>query len=168
MPTPFESFVNIELPKRVSTLEDGGGSGNLPEGKVLETTGVGLGVRTADWKTENIISNWVAEEIINSHRILVTTSSGTVKHANSSILLDAHRILGLSLTAATIGGNVRVLEFGTVSEVSWNWIVDTAMFLGEDGVLTQTSPTTGFTSVVGFASSATSLFIRPRQAILLA
>lgn len=42
----FEKFVNTELPKRIST--DIPGSGNLPPGKVLRTTGIGLGVEAID------------------------------------------------------------------------------------------------------------------------
>jgi hypothetical protein len=42
----FEDFVNTELPLRISTQEDGGGTGNLPAGKLLRTTGIGLSVET--------------------------------------------------------------------------------------------------------------------------
>ena len=42
----FEDFVNTELPLRISTKENGGGSGNLPADKFLLTTGIGLGVKT--------------------------------------------------------------------------------------------------------------------------
>ncbi|MCW6598776.1 hypothetical protein [Yersinia ruckeri] len=44
--TPFENFVNKELPKRLST--DIPESGNLPAGKVLVTTGLGLSVELRD------------------------------------------------------------------------------------------------------------------------
>lgn len=44
----FEDFVNKELPKRIATDEDGGGTGNLPVGKLLRTTGIGLLVETVD------------------------------------------------------------------------------------------------------------------------
>jgi len=43
----FEDFVNNELPLRISNNEDDG-TGNLPQGKILLTTGVGKGVETAD------------------------------------------------------------------------------------------------------------------------
>ena len=42
MGTPFEDFVNAELPTKISTTIPP--SGNLPPGQVLQTTGVGLGV----------------------------------------------------------------------------------------------------------------------------
>lgn len=34
------------MPKRIGTNEDGNGSGSLPPGMLLETTGIGLGVKT--------------------------------------------------------------------------------------------------------------------------
>jgi hypothetical protein len=46
MATLFENFVNKELPKRVST--DIPPDGNLPAGKFLKTTGIGLGVEPSD------------------------------------------------------------------------------------------------------------------------
>lgn len=48
MASPFQEFVNKELPMRISTVEDGDGTGNLPVGRILLTTGVGLSVRTAE------------------------------------------------------------------------------------------------------------------------
>ena len=42
----FEDFVNTELPLRIATAEDGGGTGNLPPGRYLRTTGIGLMVET--------------------------------------------------------------------------------------------------------------------------
>jgi len=47
----FEDFVNVELPKRIATDEDGSGSGNLPVGQFLRTTGIGLLVETVDIPT---------------------------------------------------------------------------------------------------------------------
>lgn len=45
MATPFETFVNQELPKRISTSID---PTNVPAGFLFLTTGVGLGVELAD------------------------------------------------------------------------------------------------------------------------
>ena len=46
MATPFQDFVNAELPKRVSCEEAVGG--NLPAAKRLRTTGLGLQVELVD------------------------------------------------------------------------------------------------------------------------
>jgi len=45
MATQFENFVNKELPKRISTEQD---PLTLPVGKILITTGIGLGVEFQD------------------------------------------------------------------------------------------------------------------------
>lgn len=45
----FEDFVNLELPKRIAINEHlENGTGNLPGGKFLITTGVGILVETTD------------------------------------------------------------------------------------------------------------------------
>lgn len=49
MATPFETFVNSELPKRVSIAVPA--SGNLDPDKYLMSTGVGLGVKLVDAPT---------------------------------------------------------------------------------------------------------------------
>lgn len=46
MATLFENFVNKELPKRISTEIPA--DGNLPAGKFLKTTGIGLSVEASD------------------------------------------------------------------------------------------------------------------------
>ena len=55
----FEDFVNVELPKRISTQENGAGSGNLPVGKALVTTGIGLEVITQDFPSSIPFQNTV-------------------------------------------------------------------------------------------------------------
>jgi len=168
MPTPFESFVNTELPLRISTQEDGGGTGNLPAGMALRTTGDGLSVETAAWPGSSTMSIWTAGVDVNGHRAVVTMDDGRIRHADPSIVSDAHRILGLSLTAGLDGANITVLESGLVTELSWSWVPDAAIFVGTDGLLTQVQPASGFSMILGFAPSPTSLYVRPCRSILLA
>lgn len=47
MSTPFQQFVNRELPKRIF-IDQIPVTGNLPKGKILKTSGVGLGVEITD------------------------------------------------------------------------------------------------------------------------
>ncbi len=52
----FEDFINVELPMRISTLEDGSGTGNLPPNMFLKTTGVGRSVETVPSTTTSDIA----------------------------------------------------------------------------------------------------------------
>lgn len=53
MSTPFQDFVNVELPKRVYTLD---ASTSWDAGKVVVTTGQGLGVTAEDFPTPPVTS----------------------------------------------------------------------------------------------------------------
>jgi len=44
-------------------------------------------------------------------------------------------------------------------EPTWNWTADLPLFVGTDGVLTQTYPATGWVQQVAVARSATEIFI---------
>lgn len=55
MATPFQDFVNVELPKRVYTLEP---SNSWTAGKVLLTTGQGLGVEALDYSGGAVAGEW--------------------------------------------------------------------------------------------------------------
>lgn len=55
MATPFQDFVNVELPKRVYTLEP---SNSWTAGKVLLTTGQGLGVQALDYSGGAVSGEW--------------------------------------------------------------------------------------------------------------
>jgi hypothetical protein len=74
---------------------------------------------------------------------------------------DAHinLYLGVTVSSAQAGGEVIVQRSGTIDDASWNWTVGQDVFLGSDGFLTQTAPTTGWQLVVGSAPAATRLNI---------
>ena len=81
------------------------------------------------------------------------------------------RLAGITLGAALEGTPINVRAAGEIVEPSWAWDVDTPVFLGLDGLLTQAPGDTAgavFTQVVGMPTSSTSLFISPGQPITLA
>jgi hypothetical protein len=55
MGTPFQDFVNVELPKRVYTMEP---SNSWTAGKALVTTGQGLGVQAIDYSWGAVSGEW--------------------------------------------------------------------------------------------------------------
>jgi hypothetical protein len=54
-----------------------------------------------------------------------------------------------------------------IDEPSWNWEPQGLLFLGSNGLLTQTAPTSGMLFCLGFAVTETRAFIRPRDPIIL-
>jgi hypothetical protein len=109
---------------------------------------------------------YVVDQDISALRVVRATSIfGHVVYAQPG---DTS-LVGVSITAATSGGNVTVA--GTdhiVEDSSWSWTPETPVFCGTDGVLTQTAPTSGVLMVVGLAHSSQILVVRFGQPIQLA
>ena len=111
----------------------------------------------------------IASTAISGHRVVTLTASGQAAYSSNLIAGDAFKVLGVTLGAASLGSIVQVKPFGTISEPSWNWVVDQPVYLGVDGVLTQTMPTapSKFIVVIGVASSTTSLFVNVMPPIFI-
>lgn len=75
-------------------------------------------------------------------------------------------LLGISLTAATIGGAVNVQRSGILEDNSWSWALG-RIWLGANGTLTQTPPAGDFDVLIGSAVSATRIILNIQDAILL-
>lgn len=105
---------------------------------------------------------------LSGHRVVRPQGDGTVVYASNSDLADATRPLWLTLGAALSGDPVTVQGLGLITEPSWNWS-DAPIFLGVDGVLTQTPPAlpAAFLLQLGAPDGATSLYYQPRTPIAL-
>lgn len=98
---------------------------------------------------------------------VVYESSGTVATLDP-VSGPVDQLLGINVTAASEAGvTVSVQRDGTIDNNGWAW-TQGLVFLGADGTLTQTPPTTGWEVVVGFAPSATRLNIDFDEPVLLA
>lgn len=75
--------------------------------------------------------------------------------------------LGITTSSATNGREIVVKRSGTIDDASWNWTPG-LVYLGADGVLTQTVPTTGWELVVGNSPSPQRLNIDFDEPVLLA
>lgn len=109
----------------------------------------------------------VAGVALGGHRLVVLNASGQAIYADCTQPAHAGKVLGLTLGAIAAGDNGDVLRSGEVVEPSWNWTLDQAVFLGSNGLLTQTQPLTGFSLIVGFPVSATKLFVSLREPLIL-
>ena len=76
-------------------------------------------------------------------------------------------MLGITTGAAAAGDAINVQASGEMTEVSWNWTPGLPVFLGTNGLLTQTPPVSGFQLVLGVAISPTKLAINIKQPIVL-
>lgn len=75
--------------------------------------------------------------------------------------------LGLAITSASAGAETTIQTQGFIDDSSWSW-AEGVVWCGPNGVLTQTPPTTGWDFIIGFATSATRLYIDLNEPVFLA
>lgn len=92
--------------------------------------------------------------------------SGRLIYASSDSAGDANLFLGLTMGAVSADATAQVQTTGVMTEPSWSWIADTPVFCGAAGVLTQTPPSTGFSLIVGIATSPTQIYIGPKAPVV--
>lgn len=85
------------------------------------------------------VQTLTAGATVSGQRVVSSRADGTVQYASAATLSDATRQLWITLGAASIGDPVQCLAFGYVTEAGWSW-TDAPIFLGLNGVLTQTPP----------------------------
>lgn len=108
----------------------------------------------------------VAGTNLSALRVVRGTDASTVVYCT----LDAADIgtaLGVTVSAATAGGAVSVLTAGIMEDSSWNWNTNLPVYLGADGVLTQTVPASGYHQVIGTPESPIKLKVSIQQPIRL-
>lgn len=111
----------------------------------------------------------LAATAIGGHRAVVLDATGRAIYADNSQLSHMHKVLGMTLNAGVMDDPINVVRYAEITEPSWEWVLDTPVFVGANGVLTQTVPAfpAAFSQIVGFPVSATTLFVTMREPIRL-
>lgn len=102
---------------------------------------------------------------LSGHRFIVLDNDLAI-YADCTTIDHAHRIVGMTTGASNLG-LVSVQTTGEHEEPSWSWTPGQPVFLSTTGLMTQTPPTSVFSLIVGFPISATKLFIKINQPIIL-
>lgn len=110
----------------------------------------------------------IAGESLAAFVVVMIASDGKVYRASKSTPIHVSRVLGLTLAAAAINTSVDVHLFGEAINGAWNFDTTKLIYLGDDGALTQSAPTTGFVLVIGFPTAASSMFVVPGVSAILA
>lgn len=103
---------------------------------------------------------------LGGHRV-VASVSGSPIYADSSNNNLIGLVIGITARAVSAGQVALIQVYGPMSEVSWNWTPDSPLFVGADGALTQSAPTSGWVQEVARAISATRIMIDLQPPILL-
>lgn len=109
-----------------------------------------------------------AGSALSALRVVRPDAIGRAVYASSNTVADAEMVYGMTITAAAGAGlPVTVLLSGYYTDASWAWDLTKPIWLGVNGVLTQTSPATGFTQAVARPLTATSLEFGTHQSFIL-
>lgn len=91
---------------------------------------------------------------------------GLVRALGADDAVHIDLLLGITLTAAQAGEPVNVQRLGAIEDSGWNWVPG-RVFLGANGALTQTPPTSGFDVLIGSATSPTRIELNLQDPISL-
>lgn len=103
---------------------------------------------------------------LSGHRIVTTDASGNAIYADHSTLAHANAVIGLTLGAASVNASVQVQSAGEVTEPSWTFTPRQTLWLGTNGLIATTAPTTGFSLVIGYAMTATTIFMSIGESLI--
>ncbi len=109
----------------------------------------------------------LAAGTVGGQRAIVLLGNSAL-HADNTNAAHFGKCVGVSCHASVAGDMVDVQVFGPMVDPGWNWTPDGPVFVGADGVLTQTPPTSGWLQRVGLANTATKLWVDLQPAIKLA
>ena len=104
---------------------------------------------------------------LSALRAVILTDAGELAYASSDNQSHAFRFAGVLPNGYSQGDMAIAYRMGEIADAVWNWTRGSPVFLGVNGFLTQTAPTTGFLLVVGTPTSTTSLMIQPSDPIFL-
>lgn len=108
-----------------------------------------------------------AGQDIGGHRLVLLNAQGDAIYADARQLSHAEVVVGLTVFAAVQGQSIDIVRAGIVEEPSWSWVADQPVYLGLDGVPTQTLPPGAlFGLVVGFPIALTKLFMSIKPPIV--
>lgn len=115
------------------------------------------------------LESYTAGATVNGHRVIVTNASGQAVHADNATAAHANAATKISVGAALVGQTVQVQLVGRITEPSWSWTPGGTIYVGADGVLTQTTPVSPavFSKVVAVAETATRILIVQESPVIL-
>ena len=106
----------------------------------------------------------VADGIIHGRRA-VSAALGLVYHPALATPADGVNVYGIAANAAVDGGTVEVHTQGPMTDASWTWVAG-PVYVDDEGVLSQTAPTTGWIVTVGMAIAPDTIDIHIQLPIL--
>ena len=96
---------------------------------------------------------------------VVVQINGVVSLASATNLDHINRVIGITKSAAAIGTDATIQFRSYMDEPTWNWDLDKLIFLGQNGMLTQSIPVIGFSQQLATVVSPTRILINIQEPI---
>jgi hypothetical protein len=101
----------------------------------------------------------VAGQTLSGQRLVGFDAAGEVVYAD---FLAQPEIIGITENSANAGAIVRIrLAPQAITDPSFSFVPQTALFLGANGQILQSKPASGFAVRIGIAVTSNSLFFNP-------
>lgn len=104
---------------------------------------------------------------LSALRAVILDNAGQFAYADRANADHAHRIAGILPYAISQGAEGIAYRLGEITDAVWSWTRGSPIFLGTNGQLTQTPPTTGILLVLGQPASPTTINLVQPFPILL-
>ena len=117
--------------------------------------------------TDQITFRRIASGALGGQRMVKANPDGTVSYADTTDVADAGKVLGITDFAVADGEEVVIIREGLTEFEGWSFNVGLPVYLGENGLVTQTASPAGFSQIVVFAENPTNLFVNLPEPIIL-
>jgi len=104
---------------------------------------------------------------LSALRAVILDNAGQFAYADSGTPSHAYRVAGILPYAIPQGAEGVAYRLGEISDAVWNWTRGSPIYLGANGQLTQTPPTTGFLLVLAQPVSPTVINLQLPSPIFL-
>lgn len=108
-----------------------------------------------------------AVEVISALKLVASAGANLVKIAEPDQTYGDSQVLGVALQAVGIGGETKVLMNGVLFDPIFNFPVNSLLYLGDNGTITDVQPTTGYRVSVGKATGINEIYIEIQETIEL-
>ena len=115
----------------------------------------------------NIQNSYTAGEAIGAYKAVKLETDGLLYLADNSVPSDIFKTIGISISSATAGGSVQVVEHGFKQNNILNTFSPGVVFVGSSGALTQVKPSSGFAKKLGFIIQPGEIHVQVRQGTIL-
>lgn len=144
----------------------------VPTTTTLEISDIGLqgipGPKGDDGNTEQLNVAGVAGQTLSGHRLVTYQPDGRLVYASPDNPNHFTQSVWLTKNSAVEDDIMSLVAMGEVTEPSWSWTSGNSLYLGLNGVLTETPPNgvSVFVRIVGNAITSQSIYFDPSPPIL--